>query len=152
MNFRIAESVCQIIRPVLTSEGMELIDIEYRREGKGWVLRLFIDKKGGVTLDDCTNVSHQIGDLIEVKEIIDHPYILEVSSPGLNRPLKNISDFERFKGKQVKIKARKLIDGRRNFKGTLMGYDRGIVRIAIDSEIYGIPYKEIVKANLIYDF
>lgn len=152
MNFRIAESVCQIIRPILTSEGMELIDIEYRREGKGWVLRLFIDKKGGVTLDDCTNVSHQIGDLIEVKEIIDHPYILEVSSPGLNRPLKNISDFERFKGKQVKIKARKLIDGRRNFKGTLMGYDHGIVRIAIDSEIYGIPYKEIVKANLIYDF
>lgn len=152
MYLRIAESVRQIVTPVLASEGMELIDIEYRREGRGWVLRLFIDKNGGVTLDDCTSVSRQIGDLIEVKDIIDHPYILEVSSPGLNRPLKNISDFERFKGKQVKIKARKLIDGRRNFKGTLMGYDQGIVRIAIDSKIYGIPYKEIVKANLIYDF
>jgi len=152
MYLRIAESVRQIVTPVLASEGMELIDIEYRREGRGWVLRVFIDKKGGVTLDDCTNVSHQIGDLIEVKDIIDHPYILEVSSPGVNRPLKNISDFERFKGKQVKIKARILIDGRRNFEGTLTGYDQGIVRIAIDSKIYGIPYKEIVKANLIYDF
>jgi len=148
----IAESVRRIVTPVLASEGMELIDIEYRREGRGWVLRLFIDKKGGVTLDDCTNVSHQIGDLIEVKDIIDHPYTLEVSSPGLNRPLKNISDFERFKGKKVKIKARKLIDGRRNFRGTLMGYHQGTVRIAIDSEIYKIPYKEIIKANVIYDF
>jgi ribosome maturation factor RimP len=149
MDSGVIESVREVAIPVLKSEGMELVDIEYRRESRGWVLRLFIDKEGGVTLNDCTSVSHQVGDLIEVKEIINHPYTLEVSSPGVNRPLKSLGDFERFKGKHIKIKVRQPIEGQRNFRGILLGHEQENVTISSDSRIYIIPYEDIVKASLV---
>ena len=93
------------------------MDIEYLREPNGWVVRLFIEKEGGVTLKECATVSRELGYLMEIKEIIEHPYNLEVSSPGLDRPLKTEKDFQRFTGKKVTIKTTEPLGGRRNFKG-----------------------------------
>lgn len=152
MDSKIVESIRQAVIPSLVSQGLELVDIEYLRGSGGWTLRLFIDKEGGITLDDCTSVSHQIGDLIRVKDIINQSYTLEVSSPGLNRPLKNVKDFERAMGREVKIKTHKPIQGRKNFKGVLVAYRHGIVRISVDFKNYDIPLSDIIRANLVYNF
>lgn len=152
MDSKTVESIRQTVMPSLISQGLELVDIEYLRESGGWTLRLFIDKEGGITLDDCTSVSHQIGDLITAKGIINQPYTLEVSSPGLNRPLKNVKDFELVVGREVKIKTHKPIQGRKNFKGVLIAYSHGIARISVDFKNYDIPLSDIVRANLVYNF
>ena len=89
----VAQSVESLILPVLEDLRLELVDIEYRREGKSWVLRIFIDKEGGIAVEDCTRVSHQVGDLIDIDDLIPNAYSLEVSSPGLDRPLKTEQDF-----------------------------------------------------------
>ncbi|HEC49938.1 MAG TPA: ribosome maturation factor RimP, partial [Candidatus Desulfofervidus auxilii] len=81
--------------PILGDEGLELVDVEFQREKQGWVLRVYIDKPGGVTLDDCTDISYQLSAVLDVEDLIDTSYTLEVSSPGLTRPLKELSDYER---------------------------------------------------------
>lgn len=97
----IPDQVSALIAPILEREGTELVDVEYRREQGAWVLRVFIDKPGGIiALDDCAQVSHKIGDVIEIEDVISHRYRLEVSSPGLDRVLKKESDFQRFSGRR----------------------------------------------------
>lgn len=134
--------------PVLDALGIELVDIEYRREPNGWVLRLYIDKDGGVNLDDCSTVSGEVGIAIDVEELIDHHYNIEVSSPGLTRPLKKLKDFSKFKGHQAKIKCFEAICGSKKFVCTLNGVDEENIIVTLDGEEMKISHKNIAKANL----
>ena len=152
MSDDILESVKRIAEPVVTAEGMDLVEAEYGNEGGGLTLRLYIDKEGGVTLDDCSNISGQVGQLIELNDLMLHPYTLEVSSPGLNRPLKKEEDFVKYEGKLVRLKVRNPVDGRRNFRGRLLGYEQGTVTIDVGDEIVSLPLNEIRKANLVHEF
>ena len=111
----IAQSVMDLIEPILVAEGLELVDVEYKKEGPNWVLRIFIDKEEGITVADCQKVSHLTGDLIDVEETIKTPFNLEVSSPGLDRSLKREKDFLKFKGKRVCLHSISPIDNRRKF-------------------------------------
>jgi ribosome maturation factor RimP len=148
----IKERVCALAEQVLADRNMELIDLEYRREGQGWVLRLYIDNENGITLDDCAQVSQEIGTLLDVEDIIGTPYSLEVSSPGLNRPLKKEKDFIKYRGRLIKVKTFDPIDNRRNFKGKLREIFDGGIGVEIDGEVIAIPLANVAKANLEYEF
>lgn len=148
----VAERIVSLIMPVIEGAGMEMVDLEYRREGSGWVLRIFIDKEGGVTLDDCTYISREVEAVVDPLDMVHHEYNLEVSSPGLNRPLKRESDFKRFIGKLAKIKTIEAIDGSRNFRGRIDGCENGVVFINVDGVVHDIPVTMVAKANLEYEF
>ena len=145
---QLTEVVRALIEPVVVYTGMELIDVEYGREPSGKVLRLTIDKPGGVTIDDCSDISRLVGDLLDAKDSLLGSYNLEVSSPGINRPLKKKDDFERFAGQKVLIKTRKLIDGRRNFKGILHGTREEFIVVFSEKTILNIPFDLVAKARL----
>jgi len=155
------DKVHRLIAPVLQDMAVELVDLEFKREGRDWFLRLFIDKEGGVTLDDCADVSREIDTLLEVEDVVDTAYRLEVSSPGLDRPLKRPEDYERFKGRLVKVKTFEKLDpderghSRKTFVGELLGLEAGRVRIMqLDKKggVVEIPLDGIAKANLEFDF
>jgi ribosome maturation factor RimP len=146
------QEVREVIEPILQSQGFELVDLEYQRESRGWVLRIYLDRERGITLDDCAGVSHEVGAVLEVKDVIPNAYVLEVSSPGLTRPLKKPEDFNRFQNRLVKIKLYKPLDGRRNFKGMLLGLEGETVRVEVDQQLFEIPLQSIAKANLEIDF
>ena len=152
MTKTLTESIRELIEPIVLSEGMELIDIEYRQETRGWVLRFYIDKEGGITLNHCSHLSEQIGDLLEVKDLIPHSFILEVSSPGLDRPLKKEKDFITYVGETIKVKTVQPIDQRRNFQGKLLGYKEGNVMMSLDNQEILIPISLIAKAHIKYQF
>lgn len=155
------DKVHRLLVPILESMAVELVDLEFKREGRDWFLRLFIDKEGGVTLDDCAEVSREVDALLEVEDVIDAAYRLEVSSPGLDRPLKRPADYERFKGRLVKVKTFEKLDpderghSRKTFTGELLGLEAGRVRIRqLDTKggVVEIPLEGIAKANLELDF
>ncbi len=145
---RIIDAVSAIAIPLLSDEGMELVDIQYRQEQAGWVLRLLIDKEQGVMLDDCVNISRELSDLLEINDPIPHAYHLEISSPGLDRPLKRERDFMRFKGSKVKIKTAVPIGGRRHFVGMLSDFVDGTVYVTVDDEQYAIALADVASANI----
>jgi ribosome maturation factor RimP len=146
------EKIKGTVEPILESEGMELIDLEHRKEGRGWVLRIFMDKPGGVNLDDCAEMSRQLGDLIEVEELIPHAYTLEVSSPGLDRPLKTEKDFLRSVGKLIQLSTNLPVEGRTFFKGILLEYQASAnLRLADAKKISEIPASSVVKARLVFE-
>ena len=119
--------VWQLAAPLADSEGMEIVDIEFRHEGSrgGRVLRLYLDKEGGPNVEDLSRVSRQLSELLDAEDTIDGAYTLEVSSPGINRPLKKPEHFARFVGKRIRVRTRDLIDGRRSFLGILGRGRRG---------------------------
>jgi ribosome maturation factor RimP len=141
-----------LIETLVAGEGCELVDVVYQREPQGWVLRVYLDRPGGVTIADCQAVSRQIGDVLEAKDVMRHAYNLEVSSPGLNRPLKKAADFERFAGQRARIKMRDALDGRRNFLGRLIGCMDGLVNLEMDGANVELPLEGISKAHVEYDF
>lgn len=144
-----ADVVRNIADRILLSEGMELVDLEFRQEGRKWVLRLFIDREGGVTIDDCANISRQLSVALDVEDFIDRQYLLEVSSPGINRPLTKDTDFIKYKGQKVRIKTSEPIEGQRNFAGILTDFKDGLVILTDDkNEICRIDKKNILKAKL----
>ena len=146
---KIAKEVQKLTEPIVTASGMELVDVEFRREAVGMVLRLIIDKEGGVNIDDCAYISRLVSDLLDAKDPIDSKYHLEVSSPGINRALKRTKDFERFSGQKVYITTKELINGRRRFKGILKSISNGkVVQVSVGSELYDIPIELIHKARL----
>jgi ribosome maturation factor RimP len=153
MTDDLKDKIWQFAEPVALSEGLELIHVECVKMHSRWVFRLFLDKDGGVTLDDCTAVSNQLGDILDVHDLSGGPYTLEVSSPGLDRPISRDQDFEKFQGAKVKIRTHIKIDGSRNFQGTLVNYaeenGRKVVRIDVAGKIFNIPQNEIAKANLV---
>jgi ribosome maturation factor RimP len=151
MSKEIIDRVHEIASPLLSDGGMELVDIEYRREARGWVLRLYIDREGGVTLNDCTRVSGELGRILDVEDFILNPYTLEVSSPGLDRPLKKEEDFIKYRGRLIKVKTSHPIGVRRQFKGRLLGLSEGRIEIEADGEVFRIPLSDVAKANLEID-
>lgn len=150
-DMTVEERAAGIAETILHSMGMELVDVEFRREQIGWVLRFYIDKEGGVNLDDCSVASREMGAAIEVEDIIEQHYHLEVSSPGLTRPLKKPSDFERFKGSYAKLKFYGPIDGKKTVTGVIKGVEEDKILFAIeDKEEKLIAFSDIAKANLEY--
>ncbi len=143
--------------PLLDSLGLELVELEYRKEGQGMVLRLFIDKPGGVMLDDCAAVSRELSELLDVEEIIDSNYNLEVSSPGLCRPLIKPADYERYAGRLVKIRTFEMLEDaagnkRKTFLGELVGLDSGVVSLKlVEGQMAEVPLDKIAKANLEFE-
>lgn len=150
------ERMLELIEPVIESEGMELVDLECQRGKNRWVVRIYIDKDGGVTIDDCAEISSQVGDLLTVYDIPPGPYNLEVSSPGLDRPLARDRDFVKYRGCDVKIRLGEELEGRRNFSGILKDYieDEGkkILVLDVEGKQYRIPRDIVLKANLQYEF
>src|SRR5574337_1404646 len=149
MTGEVVERVKSIALPLFTELELELVDVEFRREASGWILRLYLDKPGGVTLGDCQQVSEELSDLLDVENFIDHPYTLEVSSPGLNRPLRVESDFLRFVGQRARVSTLQAIAGQRRFLGILRGYEDGQVSLEReDGTVVLIPCALISKARL----
>ncbi len=148
----IRDRVFALIEPLLEDSGYELVEVEYLSMHGRRILRLYIDREGGVTIDDCVDVSRELGDIIEVKEIIEHEYILEVSSPGLNRPLRREKDFIRAIGSKIKLKMNRDLDGQKNFTGILKDYNKRIVFLETGGNIIELPFDNIEKSNLLYDF
>ncbi|MGV8079003.1 MAG: ribosome maturation factor RimP [Syntrophales bacterium] len=148
----IEEAIWNLAEPTADAEGVELIHVECIRMKTRWIVRIFLDKAGGVTLDDCTRVSHALGDLLEVHDLPPGPYTLEVSSPGPNRPLSRDRDFVRFCGNLVSIRLDGSMEGRRNIRGTLLEYEAGdaekTLLVEAEGTIHRIPRKAVVKANL----
>ncbi len=150
---RIVNEVSHLAEPLLNELGLEMVDIEFQFERGRWILRVFMDRQGGVTVDDCADVSRELGDLIEAENITDYPHALEISSPGLNRPLKKESDFMRSIGKMVKLKMSRPINRRRNFTGRLANVREGMISLLVDdNNLVELPLKEIDKARLRYEF
>lgn len=150
---KIIEEVRQLAEPMLQAQGFELVDVEYQRERQGWVLRIYIDRQGGVNIENCAEVNRELGTILDVRDIIPNAYTLEVSSPGLTRPLKKLDDFTRYQGRLVKIKTWQPIGGRgKVFKGRLMGMEGEKIILEVGSEVIAIPFPSIAKANLEIDF
>ncbi len=147
-----ATEVSRIIEPILEEMNIELVDVEYVTERGRPVLRVYIDKYGGVTIDDCAAVSREIGDIIDINDTLSSRYVLEVSSPGLNRPLKKEKDFMRAVGKKVRLKTVSPVDGRRNFKGTLLSFEEGELLIELENGEARLSLADLEKANLVYGF
>lgn len=148
----IRDQVFSLIEPMLEDIGFELVEVEYLTMHGRWVLRLYIDKEGGVTIDDCADVSRDLGDIIDIKEIIDHEYVLEVSSPGLNRPLRKEVDFIKAIGNTIKLKMARDLNGQKNFKGKLKDYNNRIIYLETEEKLVELPLEDVEKSNLIFDF
>ena len=145
--------VQEIAGRVTASEGLELVEVELRGAGNNQVLRLFIDKPGGVTLADCENISHQVGTILDVEDVIAGRYTLEVSSPGLDRKLLKAADYERFRGRKARIKLRHPKEGRSNFVGRLADLDQGQVSLEVEGGAkVRFPLEEVVTARLVVEF
>lgn len=160
---QVESQAATLLEPLVRAEGLELVDVEFSKEHEGWILRLFIDragrdpqaKEGGVGLEECAKVSHAVETALEVESFIDHAYHLEVSSPGLNRPLKKREHFERVKGKKVKLKTFGPLGEppRRNFQGVLLDVTQEAVSVAVEGAgQFQIPLRDIAKANLEFEF
>ena len=144
-----AESVARLAEPLCQAAEMELVHVEYQREPGGLTLRVYLDKSGGVTLDDCVYISRQLEDILDVHAPTAPPYRLEVSSPGVDRPVGKLGDFIRFQGHQAKIRVGTAVDGRKNFTGTLAGVIDETIQLTVDKETVSLKFKDITRARLI---
>jgi len=145
-----------LAEPYVTDAGFELVEVQSGREPTGWVVRLFIDSavqgQGAVSHTDCERVSRDVSAALDVADLVSHAYQLEVSSPGLDRPLRRERDFARFAGRSARIKLADGVEGRRNFSGTIRGAQGGVVEIECDGRSYQLPVEQVAKANLVPDW
>ncbi len=148
MQEEIKEKIKEIIEIPILKRNIELVDLEWRRERRGWVLRIFIDKPGGVTIEDCAKISGVVGEILDRENIIHHSYVLEVSSPGIERPLVKKEDYERFRGEKAKITLKTPVSGRKNFTGIIIGIKEDLVQMEVEGRIWEFPLENIKKANL----
>ena len=148
----VIKMITDLVEPILDEMGFELVDVLYLSKHGRWVLRITIDSDGGVTINDCARVSGEISDLLDVKEIIEHEYVLEVSSPGLNRTLKKERDFIRAIGKKIKVRMAIPVNGQRNFTGHLNDFQNSTLYVEGERGMVELPWQEIEKANLVYEF
>lgn len=146
--------IWEVATQIADGEGMEVVDVELRREGSrgGRVLRLYLDKEGGPNVDDLGRVSRQLSELLDSHDIVEGSYTLEVSSPGINRPLTKPEHFRRFIGKRVRIRTGDMIDGRRSFLGILSGITGDKIKIEVEGKQYDIPFSMIEKSNYEHDW
>lgn len=153
MDSLVVGRVWQIAEPLVTEYGMEIVDIDYRREGRGSVLRFYLDREeGGVTIDELATMSRRLGHLIEAQEVVPGRYLLEVSSPGVNRRLRQPAHFRRYIGKRVRVRTLERSDGRRSFIGPLRTVEDGGITIATAEGDLFISFESIAQANYEHDF
>ena len=145
-----AEKVTQLIEPTVQALDLELWGVEHASQGKYSVLRIFIEREAGVTIDDCERVSRQASAIFDVEEPIAGEYTLEVSSPGMDRLLFTPQQFQRYRGEEVSVRMRTPVDGRRKFKGTLTDVVDDIIHIQVDGSDFELPHGDIEKANIVY--
>lgn len=154
----VAERVTEIVAEIGAPLGIALVDLEYKREGRDMVLRIFLEKEGGITLDDCADVSRQLSDILDVEDFMPERYDLEVSSPGICRPLKKLADYERFAGHLVKVKTFDMLaddagNKRKTFTGKLLGVADGVISIDLtEGQHASVPLDKVAKANLEFEF
>ncbi len=142
------EHLIELLEPAIAAMGFELADLDVHLGRRG-LLRLYIDRDGGVTVDDCQRVSRQVGALLDVEDPLPGSYVLEVSSPGFDRRLRTRAHFERFVGEQIRIELRDPRDGRRNFAGRLAGVEDDDALLEVDGEVWHLPLNEIAVARLV---
>ena len=147
---RLIEEIWSLLEPVIVSEGMEIVEIEYRRESVGWVLRIYIDNEKGVSVDDCAAISRTAGDVLDVADLIRNSYHLEVSSPGLDRPLRRWEHFRKYIGDIVEIRTISPLQSRRNFKGLLREASPDQIVIESEGKSHTIPLALVERARLLY--
>jgi ribosome maturation factor RimP len=147
-----AEEITQLAEPTVSAAGMEIVLVECLRMKSRWLVRIYIDKEGGATIDDCAQISDRLGDLLDVHEVPPGPYTLEISSPGIDRPLYRDKDFVKYCGSRVHIRLNEKLEGRRDFRGRLMAYentDAGqVIVMLVDGRTFRISRGKVVKANL----
>jgi len=148
-----AQSVNELLEPVITGMGYECVGIEFKIQSHHGVLRVYIDKEQGISVDDCTQVSRQLSAVLDVEEPISIAYDLEVSSPGLERPLFKSADYEKFMGRKCKVRTRQgdVVTGRRNYAGTIKQVDGDSVIIEVDGEAFSIAVSNVDRAHLVYE-
>ena len=142
--------VAQLVSPTVEALGLQLWGIEHTSQGKYSVLRIFIERDTGVTINDCAQVSRQVSAILDVEDPIAGEYMLEVSSPGTDRPLFTVEQFQQHCGEEVDIRMRSPIDGRRKFKGMLQDVVNRVVQIEVEGSSFELPHEEIEKANIVY--
>ncbi len=148
-NSKTESDIAQIINPKLVELGIELVDIKYTREGGHWFLRVFIDKLTGIGLEDCQLVSENIDPLLDEHDPIPHAYTLEVSSPGLDRPLKKPADFARFTGENVKLTTYTPLEGKRKFKGKIIAAENHSITLDVNGTSIVLPLEQVASARLL---
>lgn len=147
-RLNVVELVTAWVEEIIQDSDLELVDVEYVKEHTGWILRVFLDKPDGIDLEDCRGVSEALDKKLDEADPISGAYSLEVSSPGLERPLKKTRDYERFAGRQVQIRTYSGIYGRKRFEGVLQGLQGENVLLNWDGETIEIPLELVAKANL----
>lgn len=148
MNDPVSDRVTEFAESFLPTLGLDLYDVQFRKEGHGWVLRLLIDKEGGVTLGDCSRVSREAGYFLDVEDFIGHPYHLEVSSPGAERALRSTEECRRFIGEKVRFKLNVEIEGERIFVGELHSVQEQNVTLTMAGKEITFAWETIKKARL----
>lgn len=144
----IVRRVWELIEPYLEAQGYELVELDFTGQGGNPVLRVFIDKPAGITLDDCAAVSQLLNPVLDEADPIAASYLLEVSSPGIDRPLRKPGDFERFAGEEVRLTTHAPLEGRSRFKGTLTGFSDGLIGLECDGKPVQIHVENLKRANL----
>jgi len=148
LSNEIVERAWRDLEPEISGLGYELVEVEFGHEIHGRVLRLYIDKDGGITHEDCQTVSHVVSALLDKLDFVSEHYVLEVSSPGFDRPVRKPSDFVRFKGERIKVVAQTPVVGRKRFKGVLHDFQDGLVIVECDGALYEVHIENVKKANL----
>jgi len=146
---QIVDTVSRLIEPVFDEMGMQLVDVEYVSQGGRWVLRVYADRPGGITLDDCARISREIGGLMDIKDVLRHEYVLEVSSPGLNRVLKSERDLAWAAGKRIRVRMSTPFRGRRDFTGYLREVREGELCLEVDGDPVCLPREGVKKASVV---
>lgn len=142
----------ELVMPLIEQNNFELVDVEYVKEGGNWYLRVYIDKEGGINLDDCELISRALSDMLDEKDYIEEAYILEVSSPGLGRPLKKDKDLQRSLMSEVEIKLYRLKDGQKDYRGILKSYDKDEIIIEENGKEIVFKRSDIALIRLAFDF
>jgi len=152
MSSVMEQQIISLIEPLVIEKGLELVNVEYIKEGAHWYLRLYIDKDGGVDMDDCSGVSHVVSEMLDQKNPIPQAYMLEVSSPGLERPLKKDEDFIRFQGSLVTVHTTSRFQGYKEFSGNLVGLINDEIVLEYEDKRVAIPRTLVKKTHLSLDF
>ncbi|MGI6586842.1 MAG: ribosome maturation factor RimP [Gracilibacteraceae bacterium] len=149
---RIEDIVYELARPIIDRKNFELVEIEYKKEGQDWFLRVYIDKEGGITIDDCQSVSEELSDLLDEADPIEQSYIFEVSSPGIDRPLKTDRDYRKNIGKPIEIKLFSPMNGKKVIEGILKGHTEAVVEIEVDGKPIDVEKSSIALIKPIVKF
>lgn len=143
------KKIMPFLEPIIAEKNLELVDLEFVKEGANWYLRVYIDKEGGVDIDDCEGVSRALEAGLDASDPIEQAYILEVSSPGIDRPLKKEADFEKYRGEIIDIKLYKARDGQKQYQGKLLGLENGAISIEYEgNQVITFEQKEVAAVRL----